>query len=155
MDRRELLMAIDKGVDSEVLDGLFTGIAQAIRGKNGETAPYTPGEMPAAIAGLPTGLTVTRGTVTGNGAVRYISTGLTTITYFLIFPKDATITSNDGGSRIFIYDGVDKIKCMVTSSSTSNNTYSSFIISGGTVQLGQSGTYLVSGKTFTWIAIGS
>ena len=159
MDRRELLMAIDKGVDSGVLDGMFTDIANAIRGKNGETAQYTPSEMPAAIAGLPTGLTVTRGTVTGNGAVKSIYTGLTKITYFLIFPSALTSAlshSSKNGGRIYIYDGVGNIRCRVVTTATYNETYSSFIISGGTVQLGQdSSSYLISDISYTWIAMGS
>lgn len=48
-------MAIDKAVDSTVLNGYFTDIANAIRGKNGESGTYTPAEMPAKIAAIQTG----------------------------------------------------------------------------------------------------
>lgn len=51
-------MAIDKVVDSAALDAKFTAIANAIRAKNGATGTYTPDEMPAAIAAIPTGTNV-------------------------------------------------------------------------------------------------
>lgn len=49
-------MAIDKAVDSGALNGLFTDIATAIRGKTGGSTTYTPSEMATAIAALPAGL---------------------------------------------------------------------------------------------------
>lgn len=48
-------MAVDKLVDSTVLDGYFEDIADAIRGKNGSLDTYTPSEMPAAITAIPSG----------------------------------------------------------------------------------------------------
>ena len=48
-------MAVDKLVDSTVLDGYFTDIANAIRGKNGSSDTYTPTQMPAAITAIPSG----------------------------------------------------------------------------------------------------
>lgn len=48
-------MAVDKLVDSTVLDGYFENIADAIRGKNGSSDTYTPSEMPAAITAIPSG----------------------------------------------------------------------------------------------------
>ena len=48
-------MSIDKGVDSSVLDGYFSDIADAIRGKNGSQSTYTPSQMPTAISNIPTG----------------------------------------------------------------------------------------------------
>lgn len=42
-------MAIDKAVDSAVLDRYFSGIAGAIRNKNGSSDTYTPAQMAAAI----------------------------------------------------------------------------------------------------------
>jgi hypothetical protein len=48
-------MSIDKGVDSSVLDGYFSDIADAIRGKNGSQSTYTPSQMPSAITNIPTG----------------------------------------------------------------------------------------------------
>ena len=47
-------MAIDKAVDSSVLDASFTAIANAIRAKNGLADTYTPGEMADAIAAIDT-----------------------------------------------------------------------------------------------------
>ena len=48
-------MAYDKVVDSAVLDGALTGIADAIRGKTGNTDKLTLDEMAAAIAGISVG----------------------------------------------------------------------------------------------------
>lgn len=45
-------MAIDKAVDSSVLDGYFNDIADAIRAKNGKSATMTPLEMPSEIASI-------------------------------------------------------------------------------------------------------
>ena len=48
-------MAVDKLVDSTVLDGYFSDIATAIRGKNGSSDAYTPAQMPQAITDIPSG----------------------------------------------------------------------------------------------------
>lgn len=48
-------MAIDKAVDSTVLDGYFSDIADAIRDKDGTQNTYTPAQMPTAIENIPTG----------------------------------------------------------------------------------------------------
>lgn len=48
-------MAIDKAVDSTVLDGYFEDIADAIREKDGTQNTYTPAQMPTAIENLPSG----------------------------------------------------------------------------------------------------
>ena len=48
-------MAYDKVVDSTVLDGYFTDIADAIRDKDGTQNTYTPAQMPQAIEDIPTG----------------------------------------------------------------------------------------------------
>lgn len=48
-------MAIDKAVDSTILDGYFTGIANAIRAKAGTSGTMTPSQMPTEIANIPTG----------------------------------------------------------------------------------------------------
>ena len=48
-------MAIDKAVDSAVLDDALTVIANAIRGKTGGTGKLTLEEMPAAISGITAG----------------------------------------------------------------------------------------------------
>jgi hypothetical protein len=48
-------MAVDKLVDSTVLDGYFEDIADAIRGKNGSSDTYTPAQMPQAITDIPSG----------------------------------------------------------------------------------------------------
>ena len=152
-------MAIDKGVDSEALDGLFTDIANAIRGKNGETAQYTPSEMPAAIAGLSTGMTVTRGTVNGTGARQYVNTGLNTVTYFFIFPADERPGTNKSGSLGFLYDGVANVRWRIyNADNLTKATKYHISFSGGTAILGDpsvSNTLLISGTVYTWIAIGS
>lgn len=53
-----------------ITDSLLTGIADAIRGKNGSSDQYTPAQMATAISNIPTGTTPT-GTVniTQNGTV--------------------------------------------------------------------------------------
>lgn len=48
-------MAVDKLVDSTQLDGYFSDIADAIRGKNGSSDTYTPAQMPQAITDIPSG----------------------------------------------------------------------------------------------------
>lgn len=48
-------MAYDKVVDSTVLDGYFSDIADAIRDKDGTQNSYTPAQMPQAIEDIPTG----------------------------------------------------------------------------------------------------
>lgn len=48
-------MSVDKAVDSTVLDGYFSGIADAIRDKNGSQSTYTPSQMPQAIENIPSG----------------------------------------------------------------------------------------------------
>lgn len=48
-------MAVDKLVDSTLLDGYFEDIADAIRGKNGSSDTYTPAQMPQAITDIPSG----------------------------------------------------------------------------------------------------
>lgn len=49
-------MAIDKAVDSGALDTLFENIGNAIREKDGTTALITPGNMPAKIRAIRTGV---------------------------------------------------------------------------------------------------
>lgn len=151
-------MAIDKAVDSTVLDGMFTDIANAIREKSGETAQYTPSEMPAAIAGIPAGSVVTRGTVNGTGARQYVDTGLNTVTYFFLFPA-STRPDNKTGALGFLYDGVANERWRIYNSDQlmkANTNHISF--SGGTAILGYpstSNSLLISGATYTWIAVGS
>lgn len=48
-------MAIDKAVDSTILDGYFSDIADAIREKDGTQNTYTPSQMPTAIENIPSG----------------------------------------------------------------------------------------------------
>lgn len=48
-------MAIDKAVDSSILDGYFTNIANAIRTKAGTQNAMTPAQMPTEIANIPSG----------------------------------------------------------------------------------------------------
>lgn len=47
-------MAYDKVVDSTVLDGYFSDIADAIRDQGGTSATLTPAQMPQAIEDIPT-----------------------------------------------------------------------------------------------------
>lgn len=61
-------MAYDKVVDSAMLDGALTGIADAIRGKTGGTEKLTLEGMAAAIAGIQAGgdTTAEDGLITGS-----------------------------------------------------------------------------------------
>ena len=73
MDRRELLMAIDKAVDSAALDAGMTLVANAIRGKTGTTDPLVwPDGFAAAISGIETG--------GGDSAAGVIDKSVTSIT---------------------------------------------------------------------------
>lgn len=64
-------MAYDKVVDSAVLDGYFSDIADAIRDKDGTQNTYTPAQMPQAIEDIPSGggdealMALLSGTATG------------------------------------------------------------------------------------------
>lgn len=55
MERRCVLMAYDKAVDSQALDGALGAVADAIRGKTGRTEPMTLEQMPGEISGIQTG----------------------------------------------------------------------------------------------------
>lgn len=57
-------MAIDKTVDSAVLDAKFTAIADAIREKSGTSKQYTDTEMPDAIRAIETGIDTSDATAT-------------------------------------------------------------------------------------------
>lgn len=64
-------MAYDKVVDSAILDGALTGIADAIRSKTGGTEKLTMEGMAAAISGIQTG---------GGGGLELVYTGAFSIT---------------------------------------------------------------------------
>lgn len=55
MERRCVLMAFDKVVDSQALDGALTAVADAIRNKTGSAETLTLEQMPEAISGIQTG----------------------------------------------------------------------------------------------------
>ena len=59
-------MAIDKAVDSGALDTLFENIGNAIREKDGTTALITPGNMPAKIRAIQTGVDTSDATATAS-----------------------------------------------------------------------------------------
>lgn len=61
-------MAIDKAVDSAKLDGIFRGICDVIREKEGTSGPIPVSEIASRIASIPTGLTTRQesGTFTTN-----------------------------------------------------------------------------------------
>jgi hypothetical protein len=70
MERRELLMAYDKVVDSAVLDGQLGNIAKAIRTKGKTTANLTfPSEFISAIQNIQTGTELKIIAYVANGAV--------------------------------------------------------------------------------------
>lgn len=62
-------MAIDKAVDSRALDTMFENIGNAIREKDGTTALITPGNMPAKIRAIQTGVDTSDATATENDIV--------------------------------------------------------------------------------------
>lgn len=70
-------MAYDKAVDSAVLDGYFSDIADAIRDKGG-SGTYTPAQMPQAIEDLPASdpnlMAVLSGTASGEVTLKGIET---------------------------------------------------------------------------------
>ena len=57
-------MAYDKVVDSSILNGYFSDIADAIRGKLGTQETYTPAQMADAIESIPTSAVLTSIAVT-------------------------------------------------------------------------------------------
>lgn len=69
-------MAVDRSVDSSVLDAGLTSIANAIRTKGGTSDELTfPTEFVSAIAALPSGSNIQTGTITPS------TTGLTAINF--------------------------------------------------------------------------
>ena len=76
-------MAVDKLVDSTVLDGYFEDIADAIRGKNGSSDTYTPSEMPAAITAIPSGGGDTIYDAYFNTGFTYTNTTMTTVPQYM------------------------------------------------------------------------
>lgn len=148
-------MAIDKAVDSAVLDSQFTDIANAIREKNGETVQYTPSEMAAAIASISSGMKTTRGTVTGSQTVQTIYTGLSTITYFLIYAVEKV---GGNGVSMLIYDAANSAFRSYNSAGDYTPAAIRNRVSGGNITMGDGSTYysmLKNGATFRWIAVGS
>ncbi len=63
-------MAIDKAVDSRALDTLFENIGNAIREKDGTTALITPGNMPAKIRAIRTGVDTSDATAAASDIVK-------------------------------------------------------------------------------------
>lgn len=62
-------MAVDKSVDSGALDTMFKNIGNAIREKDGSTDLITPGNMPAKIRAIQTGIDTSDATATENDIV--------------------------------------------------------------------------------------
>lgn len=62
-------MAIDKAVDSTQLDSKLSAVADAIRGKTGETAEMTLSEMPTKIEGIETGVDTSDATAAASNIV--------------------------------------------------------------------------------------
>lgn len=63
-------MAVDKAVDSGALDTLFENIGNAIREKDGTTALITPGNMPAKIRAIRTGVDTSDATAAASDIVQ-------------------------------------------------------------------------------------
>lgn len=92
-------MAVDKLVDSTILDGYFEDIATAIRGKNGSSDTYTPSEMPAAITAIPSGGGDTLYDAYTQTGFTYENNTLTAIpNYMLANSKVASVSSSSATS---------------------------------------------------------
>lgn len=100
-------MAIDKAVDSGALDTMFTNIGNAIREKDGSTDPITPGNMPAKIRAIQTGVDTSDATVTASdmaeGVIGYGASGKVTGT--LIRSKEPSNSGSLGAASIRSSDG--------------------------------------------------
>ena len=107
-------MAIDKVVDSTILDGYFEDIADAIRAKAGTQGSMTPANMPQAIADIPSGggdealLALLAGTATGAVTVGDLEDlGLTSIKFIDYSSGSTTIRSNAGVTSLTLSDLVN------------------------------------------------
>jgi len=134
-------MAIDKAVDSSVLDGYFDDIADAIRAKNGNASTYTPAQMPAAIAAIPTGPAKSSSDLTVSGATVTAPAGL----YAQDASKSVATATQATPSVSIDGDG------LVTATATQTAGYVSAGSKSGTLQLTKrtSSDLSASGATVT------
>ena len=72
-------MAIDKAVDSTILDNYFADIADAIRDKDGTENEYTPAQMPQAIEDIPARNEELMALLEGRGSGDMVVRGVTTL----------------------------------------------------------------------------
>ena len=140
-------MAIDKAIDSGVLDANLTTVAQAIRAKGGTTQPLTfPGGFKSAIEAIETGITPEGSiTITENGTYDVTSKAQAVVSVPVPNYRrwTGTITSTIIGSGVMHVleedeiigqvAGLDSLLVRVTTDFSGNDAYTLLNVIGANV----------------------